>query len=321
MKKTVLITVNPDIIKTGQFTTMRKFIRVMDQHVGLLVLPLDGYDFKRGLVRAYRRLKGGSFRDLGLIEPHGDLWMVYSDGYYLNHRRCGFRLRRDYFHAQVAFHEEQLRNGNIALMVNTPEAEMRTLKSWFATLDFEKTRVIPTYTFCNIDDVYDFQRKERAIVVKPVWGGAATEVQLLSDEKSIGKFHRKLKRRPDRDLSDYCFQILCRGPEKRLWFAGGKVITGRKYGGKGVPWAGWTDPCPLTAYNKPSHRGFERDLAAARSMSKLSGISVGSVDFIGDRINEVNGAGTVMTEVNGSRLFADARPAIAEYLLALTRSL
>jgi glutathione synthase/RimK-type ligase-like ATP-grasp enzyme len=56
-------------------------------------------------------------------------------------------------------------------------------------------------------------------------------------------------------------------------------------------------------------------------MSKLSGISVGSVDFIGDRINEVNGAGTVMTEVNGGRIFADARPAIMNYLLALTRSL
>ncbi|MDT4968781.1 MAG: hypothetical protein QOJ64_3518 [Acidobacteriota bacterium] len=321
MKKKVLITINPDIIKMRQFTTMRKFIRVMDQHFDLMVLPLDGYDFKRGLVRAYRRINGGRFRSLGLIEPRGDLWMVYSDGYYLNHGLCGFRLRRDYFNAQIAFHEKQLRDGRVALMVNTPEAETRTLKSWFATLDFEKTRVIPTYTFCNIDDVHDFQKKEKAIVVKPVWGGAATEVQLLSGEQSVRSFDRKLKRRLDRDLSDYCFQLLCRGPEKRLWFAGGKFITGRKYGGKGVPWSGWTDPCPLTAYNKPSHKDFDRDVAAARKMTELSGISVGSVDFIGDRINEVNGAGTVMTEVNGGRIFTDARPAIVNYLLALTRSL
>jgi hypothetical protein len=299
---------------------MRKFITVMDQYFDLLVLPVDGYDFRRGQVRAFTRQKGGAFRNMGMIEPEGDLWIVYSDGYYLNHRRFGFRLRRDYFNAQIAFHHRVLSKGSVAGMVNTPEAEARTLKSWLATLNFRKTRVIPTYTFGTIDEVYDFQKKEGPIVVKPVWGGSGTEVQLLTDEEAVKKFGRTLDKRLDSDISDYCFQILCQGPEKRLWFAGGKFVTGRKYGGRGVPWSGWNDPCPLSAYNKNSHKGFAEDLIAARYVSKLSGLSVGSVDFIGNRINEVNGAGTVMAEVKAHKLFLDARPAFVEYLLEVSRS-
>jgi hypothetical protein len=321
MKKRVLLTINPCLISGREATTMRSFITVLDRRFDLLLLPIDGYDFDRGLVRAYKRIKGGAFRSIGQIEPEGDLWMVYTDGYYLNHKRYGFRKRREYFDAQVAFHHRFLSSRSVAMMVNTPEAEMRTLKSWFANLDFARTRVIPTYTFTKIDDVYDFQRRERDIVVKPIWGGAATDVQWLGDEGAVRKFDRRLRTRPDRDLTDYCFQVYCEGPEKRLWFAGGKFITGRKYGGRGVPWSGWSDPCPLTAYNKNSHSGFAEDLAAANHMSELSGISIGSIDFIGNRINEVNGAGTVMAEVNGHSLFVDARPGIVKYLVELTNSL
>jgi hypothetical protein len=296
---------------------MRKFLTAMDQHFELLVIPINGYDFKDCKVRAYRRLKGGAFKTTGMIKPEGDLWVVYSDGYYLNHRRFGFSLRRDYFNAQLDFHQKHLSRGSVSLMVNNPEAEARTLKSWLATLDFKKTRVIPTYVFRDIDEVYDFQKKEGSIVVKPNWGGASSEVEWLKDEAAVRRFQNKLKKRSDRDLSDYCFQIYCEGDEKRFWFAGSTFVAGRKYRGLETPWEYWNEKCRLSAYNKISHQGFAEDLAAAEYICKLSGISVGAVDFIGHRINEINGCGTVMTTTHKGRVFVDTRPAFVDYFRRL----
>jgi glutathione synthase/RimK-type ligase-like ATP-grasp enzyme len=317
MKKRVLVTVNPSIIGKRSFSTMRKFLTLMDGHFDLLVIPVNGYDFKRCRVRAFRRSKGGAFEPLGMIKPVGDLWLVYSDGYYLNHRRLGFRLRRDYFNAQIDFHQQHLARGCVSLMVNQPQSEARTLKSWFATLDFEKVPVIPTYVFESIDEVYDFQKKESSIVVKPVWGGASSEVEWLETEAVVRRFEHKLKRHSDRDLSDYCFQVYCRGDEKRLWFVGGKFVGGRKYRGRETPWEEWNEKCRLSAYHKNSHQGFAADLAAAQQICELSGISVGAVDFIGHRINEINGCGTVMTTMEKRKVFVDTRHAFVDYFLKL----
>jgi hypothetical protein len=321
MTRRVLITVNPCITGKRNFSTLRKFITLVDRRFDLLLLPINGYDFKRGRVRAFKRVKGGSFENIGMIKPEGDLWLVYSDGYYLNHRRFGFRLRRDYFNAQIDFHQKHFSLGCVSQMINNPEAEARTLKNWFATLNHRRTRVIRTHVFSCIDEVYDFQKKQRRIVVKPDWGGASAEVQLLEDETAVRKFHGKLKRHTDRDLSDYCFQSFCEGDEKRLWFVGGKFVAGRKYYGREMPWQDWNENCRIFAYNKNSQRGFQQDLAAAESLCKLSGISVGAIDFIGDQINEINGAGTVMTTMDTSnrRVFVDTRPAFMKYLLELLK--
>src|ERR1044071_2253043 len=316
-KKRVLVTVNPCLIVKRDFSTMRKFLNLMDQHFDLLVIPVNSYDFKHGKVRAYRRLKGGAFKSTGMIKPEGELWFIYSDGYYLNHLRFGFRLRRDYFNAQLDFHQEHLNRGSVSLMVNQPESEARTLKSWLATLNFKKTRVIPTYVFKSIDEAYDFQKKESSIVVKSNWGGGGTEVEWLKDEAAVRKFYNRLKKRSDRDLSDYCFQAYCQGDEKRLWFVGGKFVAGRKYHGRETPWEDWNEKCRIFAYNKISHQGFAEDLAAAEYVCQLSGISVGAVDFIGHRINEINGCGTVMTTMDRRKLFIDTRPAFVDYFLKL----
>lgn len=322
MKKSVLITVNPLIIESKEFSTMRKFVSTLDRRFDLYVVPIDGYDFKRGRVRAYRRLPGGAFSDAGMITPAGDLWIVYSDGFYLDHRRFGFRLRRDYFKAQLDFHQAHLGAGRVRLMVNAPEADARAaLKSWLATLDFEQTRVIPTYVCSRLDEVYDLQKQHGCLVVKPVWGGGSTGVQKLSDEAAVSQFQQSLKGRHAGDLADFCFQAFREGDEKRLWFAGGEFVGGRRFRGCGKPWSGWERNYQIARYDQNSRRTFSRDLAAARRLCELSGLSVGSVDFIGDEINEINGCGTVLTTFHNRKLFIDHRLAFINYFQSLVSSL
>ena len=56
-------------------------------------------------------------------------------------------------------------------------------------------------------------------------------------------------------------------------------------------------------------------------MCALLGIQMGSVDFIGDEINEVNGAGTVMTVLHHRKLVVDVRPSFVEYFVRLAEAL
>lgn len=321
MKKTVLITVNPLIIRSNEFSTMRKFVSMLDKRFDLYVIPIDGYDFKRGRVRAYKRLPGGAFEDVGMITPAGDLWIVYSDGFYLDERRFGFRLRRDYFNAQMDFHQTHLSAGRVRLMVNTPEADARAaLKSWLATLNFKQARVIPTYVCSRIDEVYDLQKKFGCLVVKPVWGGGSMGVQRLADETSVSQFHQSLQRQRAGGLGDFCFQVFREGDEKRLWFAGGEFVGGRSYRGCRTPWSEeWN--FKIAKYDQNASRTFSRDLNAARRLCELSGIVVGSVDFIGDEINEINGCGTVLTNFYHRKLFIDHRLAFVNYFQRLVSSL
>jgi glutathione synthase/RimK-type ligase-like ATP-grasp enzyme len=320
MKKVVLITVNPLIIESKEFSTLRKFVSLLDKRFDLYVIPIDGYDFKRGRVRAYRRLSGGAFADAGMITPAGDLWIVYSDGFYLDQRRFGFRLRRDYFQAQLDFHQTQHHAGRIRLMVNAPEADRRALKSWLATLNFEHMRVIPTYVCTRIGEVYELQKKHGCLVVKPVWGGGSAGVQMLADETSVTDFQRALKQRGEDNLDDFCFQVFRAGDEKRLWFAGGEFVGGRRFRGYRTP---WSEECnfKIARYDQNSRSTFSRDLDAARRLCELSGIVVGSVDFIGDEINEINGCGTVLTAFHHRKLFIDHRLAFINYFERLMSSL
>lgn len=80
-----------------------------------------------------------------------------------------------FFHAQIDFHQRQLEAGNIGRVINEPAVEIRTLKSWFASLDSAEYRVIRTRLFSSIDEIYEFQKDEGAIVAKLDWGGGGPE--------------------------------------------------------------------------------------------------------------------------------------------------
>ena len=67
--------------------------------------------------------------------------------------------------------------------------------------------------------------------------------------------------------------------------------------------------------------GFAADLEAAERLCGLSGLNVGSIDFIGDRINEINGCGTIFTEYKGWHCVVDARPALVAYFVNLLSTL
>ena len=196
----------------------------------------------------------------------------------------------------------------------------RQLKSWFATLNAESARVIPTHLFSSIDDVYAFQRQESAIVAKLDWGGAGTGAMRLLDERGCRWFEERLAKDGGTDLGDYCFQPYMPGDEKRLWFIDGKLAAARTSHGRATPWSDRASDYAVSVYDSQDER-FDADVTAAKRLCEISGLTVGSIDFIGDRINEINGCGTIFTEYRKWDCIVDARPALVKYFVDLVEAL
>ncbi len=316
-----MLTVNPLLVAGGRSMTQRSLATALDRHADLLLTPAGDYDFARGLVRAYRRISGGKFEEVGMIAPAADLWIVYSDGYYLDHRARGFARRRDFFRAQIDFHQRQLEAGNVGRVVNEPAVEVKTLKSWLASLDSTEYGVIPTRLFSAIEEVYALQRDAGAIVAKLDWGGAGGGVHRLLSEREVRRFQQRLAADAAHDLGDYCFQPYCPGDEKRMWFAGGRFVAGAQWHGCKTPWSGRADDYAVYPYHSAGVEGFAADLEAAERLCGLCGLNVGSIDFIGARINEINGCGTIFTVYKDWQCIVDARPALVRYFVDLLQTL
>ncbi len=313
-KKRVLLTVNPGLLEGKRFQTVRSMVTGLHSICDLFILPISEYDFKRKRVNAYKRIAHGQFEHHGWIKPEADVWIVYTDGYWIDSNQFGFVHRRDFLNAQIDMHETAYKNGKITQLLNTAEAERNCLKSWFAELDAKQWGVIPTYKFSRWNDVHDFLRKEKTIVAKPNWGGGGAGVHKIESETELKHFRETINENGESLTSDYCFQPLVAGPEKRLWYVNGKCIGGRKVFGRYTPWAEQSDEFRILEYFDPKSKEFREDLQRADNLCRKSGLTIGSIDFIGKHINEINGAGTTFTQYDGMTLIIDARKPLVDFL-------
>lgn len=315
MKKKVLLTVNPGLLDGRRFSTIRSLVTRLDRLTELVVTTMSEYDFVSGRVRAYKRSPGGGFEKRGMVTPQCDLWLVYTDGYWLNARDYGFARRADFLSAQFDLHRYHLDIGNVMTMINTPDVEMRTLKSWFSALaadDENLSRaIIPTHKLANVGALLNLRRERGILVAKPDWGGGMSGVFRLDSDADLNTFQCYLNAQaPYMTMSDYCFQdYLPAQCEKRFWIAGGEIVGARIVAGRHTP---WHDAAGETAHIydagfKSTVDDYERDVKFVRAMVAKSGLNVGSVDFIGDYINEINGCGTVFTHYNGRNKLIDLR--------------
>ena len=113
----------------------------------------------------------------------------------------------------------------------------------------------------------------------------------LASDNDVHAFQQELNAdAPYTTLQDYCFQDYTPNElEKRFWIAGGKVVGGRLLYGRKVPWG--TDENEQGYLYDAQTEGYQGDRAAVEKLIELSGLTVGSIDFIGPLINEINGCG------------------------------
>ncbi len=336
----VFLTVNPLLVRGARFQTVRSMVTALATQCELIVVPLDRIDFRRARVTGYRREHGGRFASIGSFAPHGTLWINYSDGFYLDHAALGFASPGLFLQAQHDFYESLRARGHVARVINTVAAERATLKLWLERFTRADLRVIPTHRLARRAKttmqrrLADLQSRYGALVVKPNWGGAGQQVVRLDSLASTRTFIEAIDTRLTHPLDALCVQPLVEGPEKRLWFVGDTCVDGRIIEHRPRPWDGVGTRSTRIAryfYDKPiqsnaarpqrvAARQFARDLAAAQAVWRLSGLEIGSVDFIGEQINELNGCGTTFTQYDRWHCVADARPQLVRWLRDQVRS-
>lgn len=332
----VFLTVNPRLVEGARFQTVRALVTAIDRLAELVVVPLDRIDFARGRVQGWRRLPGGRFEPIGMLMPRGALWINYSDGFYLDHAALGFASPGAFLAAQHALYREALASGRVARVVNSVAAEQATLKLWLAGPGRRLPGVIPSHRLAVGPAATLRMRLERlrarhgALVVKPNWGGAGQGVVRVDSSAAAGAFAERHAADPAHAhaLDDWCVQPLVDGPEKRFWFTGDHCVDARILVRRPRPWeTEVTRSERIERYWFPKAAGanprgaaqFHADLRVATAVWARSGLEVGCVDFIGDRVNEINGAGTTFTQYRGWTRVADARPALAQWAKALVR--
>lgn len=334
------MTVNPQLVSGARMQTVRSMVTALAARCDLIIVPLDRIDFRRERVIGYRREHGGRFASIGALAPRGGLWINYSDGFYLDHVALGFASPGAFLQAQHDFYESLLERGQIARVINTVAAERATLKLWLARFNSSALRVIPTHRLARQSKaamqrrLASLRARYGALVVKPNWGGAGQQVVHVDSSASIRTFVEGVDARPAHVLDALCVQPFVAGPEKRLWFVGDACVDGRIIEHRPRPW----DPVGarstrIARYFRDermqsnavgAQRGtaqqFARDLATAQTVWRLAGLELGSVDFIGEQINELNGCGTTFTQYDRWRCVADARPHLVRWLRDQLRS-
>lgn len=315
-RKKVLITVNPDLVAGRRLSTIRSVVTALDAICDLSIVPIDSYDFSRGLVCAYRRVRCGRFEKMGMVKPQGALWIVYSDGYWLDHQEHGFKRRDEFLQAQICLHEDAQNSAAVTRVVNSPQAERNCLKSWMAGLDRQNFKTVPTYLATQFSEVHDLFCQHGTIVAKPNWGGSGFGVKKIASDNDIKVFQNFLEDSQS-SLAEYCFQNYVSGAEKRLWYVNGQCVAARITHGRHTPWSADTEDFRVASYDASTGKEFENDLSVADRLCRQSLLSIGSVDFIGGLVNEINGAGTTFTQYDGFKKIVDARKPLVDYLLSL----
>lgn len=312
----VLITVNPGLVRGEKLPTISALIAALDPKCDLVLAPVDSFDFGRKAVRGFKAVGHASFRDIGMIVPQADLWIVYSDGFWLDAKAMGFAARMGFHRAQFDLYEHYLDKGAVRAFVNGLEAEQRTLKGWLATLDPAMTSVMPTYCLSSFDDLRVLRKDRGALIAKLTWGGAMKDLRRLTCDAEVDSFEEAVAAQaPYLTIESFCFQdYLPSEVEKRFYIVGGKCIGARQVTGRWLPWRGGGNDV-ARRYDDDGSNMYRAELAAAERLAGLSGLAVGSVDFVGSRINEINGGGTVFTYEDQPDL--DFRQDLAQFFVSM----
>lgn len=295
-------------------TTGMSLANTVNENSDMIVTSPEFYDLKDNKIQAFRYDECG-LHYVGNITPEADIWILWTDGYRVNHQNFGFAKKLDHYFAMLNFFEKNLREGNIGSIYNSPQAERRTLKN-FLTEEELKKEVIPTYLIRTFEELQDLFTKRKIIVIKPILGGARRGIKKIEKEQDLKPF-KKL------DITEYIAQDYYPGAEKRMWIIDGKFVEGRIMHGRQTPWSEESHDYDVNYYNGQTDSDqAKKDIATTNKVAEIVGINFGAIDFIGDKVNEVNGAGTSFIGLDRlNKIKVDARPHLCNYIKSLIKTL
>ena len=258
-------------------------------NVELVVVHPRDYNNEKGTIkRGYRFVNSSRIEEiLKEHKPEGDMFIIFGD-------ETSKNIGLDFAKKQYDFLDNLKKNKNFRYFFNNPDAEKSTLKSYLIEISKDASfGVARTYSFENRDSISRLLDQYGTIIMKPIFGCRGAGVRKLSSIEDIFKI-------PDDVLkADYIFQEPLEGDEKRVVILDNEFLCARIHKNRKTPWN--------QNNNQETFRYVptSNELEIARKLGVQINADIIGVDFIGDKVNEINGTGTGLKIIdhNGNLLY------------------
>ncbi len=211
--------------------------------------------------------------------PSGDMFIIYGDE---TSKNAGLDFGRN----QYSFLKNLKQNNSFSYFFNEPETEELTLKDGLIKLSIDDSLpVAKTVYFDSFDQTKELINQYGSIIIKPIFGCAGAGVNKLSLIEDI--FNLDVS---ENDLQgNYVLQEPLFGDETRITLLDGKFLWSMRHQNRSAPWA------KNEKHSSNFYQPNEEELNSARKISDAVGAYLIGVDFIGTKVNEINGTGTGMS--------------------------
>jgi len=309
-KKKVYFTLNSDAklnrnissLQLGDLTYLKNLSENYDLHI---VHPRE-FNFNSGTVSgSYGINISEKYVDFysrkGEHEPSGDLFFIFSDG---SAHNLGLNFMNEFY----TFLKNLKNRGNFEHFVNEPETEEKTLKSYLPVLSQELNGIAKTRIFSE-EDFYDMISTYGSTILKPIAGCRMRGVSLLKSEKDLLDIMSKYSLNAAYLSNNYVLQEPLFGDEKRLIVVGGEYLSSRVVKNRVNPWS------PNNNQSNHIYYPSEEEIKIAVKANDAIGAYVAGIDFIGSKVNELNGSGSGITvKDNSGTIIVDEVPTVLSYI-------
>ena len=289
--------------KLGTYRNTRSILSQLKGQANVVLVHPGDYVEGTSLVRnGYRFVSPSRIaRSFGEHEPSGDIFVVYGD-----ESSKGFGT--EFARKQYGFLKNLQKKGNFECFVNTPEAEEKTMKDYL--IELSDPDVALTYPYKNRDQVESLLYEHGELVIKPIFGSRGLDARKIDDVSDLDIM-------PEEIFSSECiFQEVLSGDEKRITMLNNEVLCSRIYMDRRNPWNPYGKQITL------NYTPTEREIQISERLNKDIGAELIAVDFIGDKVNEINGtsSGLILYDHNGELVY-DHTQAFVDRILQLAETI
>lgn len=296
----VYLSIREDIEQVPEHKSSdHRFAQRLDEIYDLhLVHPCE-YDLETLTVAASYQYEGPERKRLKQSRhvPEGDLFIIFSDG---SNRNRGL----DFARREYQFLNQLKSGGRFHNFFNEPECEEMTLKSGLVELSAANDMVAETRDF-SLENLEDMIGRYGSVVSKPIFGSQMAGVELFNSPSQVYERGYDVAFLEE----NHVLQEPLVGDEKRIAIMEGEQLFARIHKDRPNPWK--KDGKNIIETYEPT----DAELEAAKSICEDIGAYLAGIDFIGDKINEVNGSGTgVYFKDAISGRYIDKTPDLVDYI-------
>ncbi|MBT7903167.1 hypothetical protein HN587_04860 [Candidatus Woesearchaeota archaeon] len=261
------------------YRTSRRILSKLSDITDLFLVVPGDYNLEKGTIKkAFRFLSPTQLQQiLGEHQPEGDMFIIYGD-------ETSKNIGLEFAKRQYQFLQNLKSEGAFKQFLNEPETEEATLKDRLVELSKDPSlNIAETIRYTSRDQTKRLiQKYGGQIILKPIFGcrgSGVTIVTSLDDLFAQVNSEDELKR-------DYILQEPLDGSEVRVVLLDDQLLCSRVHHNRKTP---WDTTRSQTTYD---HSPTTDELEITSRISTQVGAYLIGVDFIGPKVNEINGTGT-----------------------------